>query len=79
MIRHEIGSGWTPEGESRLRQRIGARGIGWLDNAVVQLLASFMKWAERPMILNRSDWGFGNQNLPETLLTPNRAVGSQEQ
>src|SRR5262249_50076252 len=27
-IEHEIGSGWTPEGETKLRTRIAERGIG---------------------------------------------------
>ncbi len=68
-IEHEIGSGWTPEGEVTLRQRLAARGIGWLDHALVQLMAGLMKWLGGPMIFNRSGWGFARHELGETTVS----------
>ncbi|HUK35005.1 MAG TPA: hypothetical protein VLV86_13870 [Vicinamibacterales bacterium] len=68
-IEHESGSGWTPEGEDKLRKRIEERGIGWLDSTTVTMLASFMKSVNRPMIFNGPDWGFAQHQLPETVLT----------
>jgi hypothetical protein len=68
-IEHEAGSGWTPEGENKLRDRIKQRGIAWLDSTTVTALAAFMKSVNRPMIFNGPDWGFAQHELPETVLT----------
>jgi hypothetical protein len=68
-IEHEAGSGWTPEGEQKLRKRIAERGIGWLDHSVVSMLASFMKSVERPLIFNNADWGFAQHQLPEVVVS----------
>ena len=67
-IEHETGSGWTPEGEAKLRRRIEERGIGWLDSRVVSTFASLMKSVDRPMIFNGPNWGFAQHQLPETVL-----------
>jgi hypothetical protein len=65
-LEHEVGSGWSPEGEALLRQRIAERGITWLDASTVYIWAAYMAWLGRPMIFNRSAWGFGDVVLPET-------------
>jgi hypothetical protein len=67
-LEHEKGSGWTPEGEALLKQRIAASGITWLDASAVQVWSSYMEWLQRPMIFNGSDWGFGDVALPERTL-----------
>jgi len=64
-LEHEVGSGWSPEGEAILRRRIAERGITWLDASTVYIWAAYMTWLRRPMIFNRSDWGFANDSLVE--------------
>ena len=64
-LEHEVGSGWSPEGEAILRRRIAERGITWLDASTVYIWAAYMKWLRRPMIFNGSDWGFANDSLVE--------------
>ena len=70
-IEHGAGSGWTPEGEDKLWSRLRAGGIGWLEGTTVTLLASFMKSVGRPLIFNGVNWGFGQHELPEIVLTDN--------
>jgi len=67
-LEHERGSGWTPEGEDKLRQRVNERGIPWVDARIVSELAAYMAFLDRPMILNDSGWGFGLHELPEQAL-----------
>jgi hypothetical protein len=67
-LEHEKGSGWTPEGEALLKQRIAASGITWLDSGAVHVWSAYMQWLQRPMIFNGSNWGFGDVRLPETTL-----------
>jgi len=73
-IEHEAGSGWTPEGEEKLRQRIAARGIGWLDNVAVSMLASFMRSVGQPIFFNGPDWGFARHRLPESLVRDDAVI-----
>lgn len=65
-LEHDTGSGWTPEGEQRLRQRIAERGITWIDAKTVFAWGAYMEWLQRPMIFNSSSWGFADEALPET-------------
>jgi hypothetical protein len=69
-LEHEVGSGWSPEGEALLRKRIAERGITWLDASTVYVWAAYMRWLGRPMIFNDSAWGFGDMVLPETNHAP---------
>jgi hypothetical protein len=69
-LEHEVGSGWSPEGEALLRKRIAERGITWLDASTVYIWAAYMGWLGRPMIFNGSAWGFGDMVLPETSHVP---------
>jgi hypothetical protein len=64
-LEHESGSGWTPEGEDKLRRRLDATGVPWIDARVVSELAAYMALLGRPMIFNDSAWGFGDRVLPE--------------
>src|SRR5262249_44171584 len=43
-LEHEKGSGWSPEGEALLRQRIAERGITWVNASAVFTWAAYMKW-----------------------------------
>jgi hypothetical protein len=71
-IEHEVGSGWSPEGEAKLRKRIAESGITWLDATTVHVWASYMRWLNRPMIFNNADWGFAACDLPERVVAPSR-------
>jgi hypothetical protein len=64
-LEHEVGSGWSPEGEALLRKRIAERGVTWLDASTVYIWAAYMRWLQRPMIFNGADWGMAAEALPE--------------
>jgi hypothetical protein len=66
-LEHEVGSGWSPEGEALLRRRIAERGITWLDASTVHIWASYMRWLQRPVLFNDSNWGFGDVALPDSV------------
>ena len=65
-IEHGSGSGWTPEGEQKLYQRIMAKGLPWLDFRTVLDWAGAMNRFDVPLIFNRENWGLENETLPET-------------
>lgn len=67
-LEHESGSGWTPEGEEKLRRRLDAKGIPWIDSRRVSELSAYMAHLGRPMIFNNASWGFGDDVLPEVSL-----------
>jgi hypothetical protein len=64
-LEHEVGSGWSPEGEALLRRRIAERGITWLDASTVYIWAAYMRWLQRPMMFNGPDWGMGKAHVME--------------
>jgi hypothetical protein len=64
-LEHEVGSGWSPEGEALLRRRIAERGITWLDASTVHIWAAYMTWLRRPMIFNGANWGMASAQLAE--------------
>ncbi len=64
-IEHGTGSGWTPEGEQKLYQRIQAKGLPWLDFQTVLDWARAMNRFDVPLIFNHSDWGMEGETLPE--------------
>jgi hypothetical protein len=67
-IEHGAGSGWTPEGQSKLFERLSARGVSWVDNEDVLLWTAQMGRLNSPMIFNHEDWGLGGFDLKETVL-----------
>jgi len=71
-IEHEVGSGWSPEGEAALRRRIAERGITWIDARDVFIWSAYMHWLRRPMIFNKSEWGLGDSVLDEQIVSPSR-------
>ena len=64
-IEHGSGSGWTPEGQAKLFERIKAIGLSFMDNAEVLTLAAQMRSLGSPMIFNREDWGMADIDLQE--------------
>ena len=66
-IEHGIGSGWTPEGQKKLFDRIAAKGLSSLDYQEVLHWARVMNRAGAAMIFNREDWGLQPEELRETF------------
>ena len=67
-IEHGTGSGWTPEGQAKLFQRLAERGLTFIDNEDVLAWATQMSRLRAPMIFNHGDWGLACEKLPETEL-----------
>jgi hypothetical protein len=65
-IEHGTGSGWTPEGEKKLFERIAAKGLSWVDYHDVVEWARIMNRFDAPMIFNREGWGLAQVELKET-------------
>lgn len=65
-IEHGSGSGWTPEGQEKLFQRIAAKGLSWLDYQEVLHWARIMSRFDAPMIFNHEDWGMAAEQLRES-------------
>jgi hypothetical protein len=67
-VEHGTGSGWTPEGQAKLFERVAAKGLSFLDNEEVLMWAAQMKRLNSPMIFNHEDWGMAGDDLKETVL-----------
>jgi hypothetical protein len=65
-IEHGTGSGWTPEGQQALFDRLDAKGIPYVDWPEVAAWAGQMRRLNCPMIFNREDWGLDEFELRET-------------
>ncbi|MGA9624729.1 MAG: hypothetical protein WBQ65_09685 [Bryobacteraceae bacterium] len=64
-VEHAAGSGWTPEGQKLLFDRLAAKGVPWLDWDQVLEWASEMERFQTTMVFNREGWGLGADDLPE--------------
>jgi hypothetical protein len=69
-IEHGIGTGWTPEGQTALFQRVAEKGIPILGNDAVMALATQMRQLAAPMIFNGAEWGLAEAPLPDRTLHP---------
>jgi hypothetical protein len=67
-IEHGSGSGWTPEGQAKLFERIAAKGLSFVDNEEVLMWTAQMYRLNAPMIFNHEDWGLVGFDLKETVL-----------
>lgn len=65
-IEHGSGSGWTPEGQQKLWERLAAKRIPVLDNEDVLQWGAQMRRLNSPMIFNHEDWGLAAFALKET-------------
>jgi hypothetical protein len=68
-IEHGAGSGWTPEGQAKLFDRLRAKGIDWIEYHDLVTWARHMRKLNSPMIFNRGNWGLGGIDLPEMLVS----------
>lgn len=75
-IEHGVGSGWTPEGQQQLFDRLDARRLPYLTNGTVMDCAALMRRLEAPIIFNGSDWGMGREVLPERSVAPTGALSA---
>jgi hypothetical protein len=66
-IEHGSGSGWSPEGQNKLFERIKAKGLTFIENDQVLAMAAQMRQLGAPMIFNHEDWGLAAFALKETL------------
>jgi hypothetical protein len=65
-IEHGTGSGWTPEGQKKLFDRLAASGIEYLENDEVLRWAAQMNRLETPILFNHENWGMADAELKET-------------
>jgi len=66
-IEHGTGSGWTPEGQARLFNRLRGKGIPWLEYEELIVWAEQMRRFNSPMIFNHGNWGLADVELEETV------------
>jgi hypothetical protein len=67
-IEHGTGSGWTPEGQVKLFERIAAKGIPCVENDEVLAWAKQMRRLKSPLIFNHENWGMADLELKEESL-----------
>jgi hypothetical protein len=67
-IEHGTGSGWTPEGQAKLFERIAAKGIPCVENVEVLAWAKQMRRLKSPLIFNHENWGMADLELKEETL-----------
>jgi hypothetical protein len=73
-IDHSVGSGWSPEGEVQLFDRLKARGVPFLTND--DLRDWQRRAAKNPssVVINPAVWGFAWVNLPERVILPQKPM-----
>jgi hypothetical protein len=64
----EHASGWSPDQQARLFERMTQNGVAWLDNQEVLGWAAQMERWNAPMIFNRENWGLADLELSESVL-----------
>jgi hypothetical protein len=77
-IEHGAGSGWTPEGQAALFERIAAKGLSWIDYKEVMDWARQMHRLGTPMIFNKETWGLAEEELRETVFCGQGARSQEE-
>jgi hypothetical protein len=68
-IEHAPGSGWTPEGQSKLFERLSDKNVPALDEDTVLSWALHMRRLDSPMTFNLDAWGLAGDQLPELELS----------
>jgi hypothetical protein len=70
-IEHALGSGFTPENQAPMFERIERQGIGWLDFCVIEPFLNEM-CEKREIEFNTEAWGLRDIPLDETVCTHER-------
>ena len=68
-IEHAAGSGWTPEGQKKLNDRLDKSGIPRLEHDLFNAWAIQMRRERRPIIFNDGLWALADEDLVETTIT----------
>jgi hypothetical protein len=71
-IEHGLGSGWTPEGQAKLFDRLRAKGIEWVEHEDIMAWGAQMRRLNSPFIFNRENWGLADVELEETSVPATR-------
>jgi hypothetical protein len=64
-IEHAIGSGWTPEGQTKLYERLAQKRIQCVSYEEVVWLVAQMRRLRAPIVFNLEDWGLARTALAE--------------
>ena len=67
-IEHSTGSGYSPEGEQALWDRLRKKGIDWIDHQEIYDWDRQLRRLGSTMIFNRSDWGLIRHDLPDEIV-----------
>jgi hypothetical protein len=66
-IEHGVGSGWTPEGQTTLFERIARKGIPSISYDELLESITHMRRMNSPVIFNGEDWGLVRDSLQEIV------------
>jgi len=67
-IEHSAGSGWTPEGEQKLFDRLASKGIPCMTLDELYDWGEKMHRAGHGRLFNDDNWGLADEDLPETWM-----------
>lgn len=67
-IEHDAGSGWTPEEESKLFNRLRVQGVPYLSFEELKLWGQRCTQGKGPSIINDENWGLGDLDLSENII-----------
>lgn len=67
-LEHGVGSGWTPQGESDLYERIARMNVPWLTYPDVIAWARDMNRFSSPFVFNRGNWGLAGEEFEERVI-----------
>jgi hypothetical protein len=74
-VEHGVGSGWTPEGQSQLYERIARKGIQSISHEELVEWIAQMRQMNAPVIFNGEDWGLAVERLQEIVPAPAASAG----
>jgi hypothetical protein len=67
-IEHSVGSGWTPEGEAKLFERLKKIGVPALSHLDLVEMTRAMAEENDPMKFSNPNWGMVREELDETRI-----------
>jgi hypothetical protein len=73
-IDHSIGSGWSPDGEEQLFDRLRARGVPFLTNNDLGDWQARAAKNPSDVVINQAVWGFAWADLPDRAILPQRPI-----
>jgi hypothetical protein len=73
-IEHAAGSGFTPEGQKQMYERIAKAGIQCITFGDLVAFVAQMRKLHAPLLFNLEDWGMAKVDLKEVVPAPGPAV-----